>query len=298
MKFLKKILYPHVAVLLVIFPISMVLMICSLVFLGSTEVISIVSYVLAFYSLSVVVLRIPNMIEFAKKIKDDNKYIKKLTTDTHFRINLFLYGSLVWNIIYAVFQLCLGFYHMSFWFYSMAIYYIMLAVMRFYIVRYTTKHQAGESYEIELKKYNLCGWLLLFMNLAISIIIFYIIYWGRTFYHHQITTIALAAYTFVTFTFAIINFIKYRKFNSPVYLATKVISLVAACVSMVTLTTTMLTTFGTDDIYEFKKIILTFVGTFVSIFIIIMSVMIIIKTKKELNKIKGKYSEKNMKSFI
>ena len=67
---------------------------------------------------------------------------------------------------------------------------------------------------------------------------------------------------------------------------------------MVTLTTTMLTTFGTDDMYEFKKIILTFVGTFVSIFIIIMSVMIIIKTKKELNKIKVKYSEKNMKSFI
>ena len=94
MKFLKKILYPHVAVLLVLFPISMVLMICSLVYLGSTEVISIVSYVLAFYSLSVVVLRIPNMIEFAKKIKDDNKYIKKLTTDTHFRINLFLYGSI------------------------------------------------------------------------------------------------------------------------------------------------------------------------------------------------------------
>lgn len=286
MNFIKKILYPHIAVILVLFPISMVFMICSLLYIGSTEVVSIISYVLAFYSLMVVCLRIPAIIKWFKKVKDDNKYIKKLTTDTHFRVNLTLYSSLIWNIAYALFQLCLGFYHMSFWFYSMATYYIMLGVMRFYLVRYTTKHKAGELIEIELKKYNLCGWLLLVMNLAVSIIIFYIIYFGRTFYHHEVTTITLAAYTFFAFTFAIINFIRYRKYNSPVYLATKAISLVAACVSMVTLTTTMLTTFGGEDTLEFKKIILTAVGSVVALFIIMMSLLIIIKTKKQLKQIK------------
>ena len=124
------------------------------------------------------------------------------------------------------------------------------------------------------------------MNLAVSVIIFFIIYFGRTFYHHQITTITLAAYTFVTFTFAIINFIKYRKYNSPVYLAVKSISLAAACVSMVTLTTTMLTTFGDESMLEFKNIILSFVGGAVAAFIITMSVLIIIKTNKQLKNIK------------
>ena len=163
---------------------------------------------------------------------------------------------------------------------------IMLAVMRFYLVRHTTKYKAGEIMEVELKKYHLCGWFLLFINIAVSIIIFYITYFGRTFYHHEITTITLAAYTFFTFTFSIINFIKYRKFNSPVYLGAKAISLVAACVSMVTLTTTMLTTFGGNDVIEFKKIILTTEGSFVALFIIAISLLIIIKTKKQLKQIK------------
>lgn len=287
MNIIKKILYPHIAVILVLFPISMVLMICSLLYLGSTEIISIISYVFAFYSLTLVCLRIPNMINWFKKVKADNKYLRRLTNDTHFRINITLYSSLIWNIAYALFQLCLGFYHMSFWFYSMATYYIMLAVMRFYLVRHTTKHKAGELFELELKRYNICGWLLLFMNIAVSVIIFYITYFGKTFYHHEVTTITLAAYTFFTFTFSIINFIKYRKYNSPVYLATKAISLVAACVSMVTLTTTMLTTFGGEDVIEFKKIILTFVGSVVALFIIAISLLIIIKTKKQLKQIKN-----------
>lgn len=286
MNVIKKIIYPHLAVILVLFPLSMVLMICSMLYFGTENIISIISYVLAFYSLCIVCFRIPKIISWCKRIKDDNKYIKRITSDTQFRMNITLYCSLLWNLAYALFQLCLGFYHMSFWFYSMAVYYLMLGIMRFYLVRYTSKHQAGEFYELELKRYNLCGWLLLVMNLAVSVIIFFIIYFGRTFYHHQITTITLAAYTFVTFTFAIINFIKYRKYNSPVYLAVKSISLAAACVSMVTLTTTMLTTFGDESMLEFKNIILSFVGDAVAVFIITMSVLIIIKTNKQFKKIK------------
>ena len=288
MNFIKKILFPHVAVILVLFPISMVLMICSLIYIGSMKIISIISYVLAFYSLMIVCLRIPSIINWFKNTKVNNKYFKKIINDTHFRVNFSLYSSLIWNMAYALFQLCLGFYHMSFWFYSMATYYLLLAVMRFYLVRHTTKYKAGEIMKVELKKYHLCGWFLLFINIAVSIIIFYITYFGRTFYHHEITTITLAAYTFFTFTFSIINFIKYRKFNSPVYLGAKAISLVAACVSMVTLTTTMLTTFGSNDVIEFKKIILTIEGSFVALFIIAISLLIIIKTKKQLKQIKEK----------
>ena len=144
--------------------------------------------------------RIPNMINFFKKVKEDNKYIQRWVNYLLFRVNVMLYGSLLLNVAYALFQLCLGFYHMSFWFYSMAVYYIMLAFIRFYLSKHTKKYQPGEKLEMELKRYNFCGWLLLFMNIAVVLIIFFIIYWGRTFYHHEITTIALAAYTFLAFT--------------------------------------------------------------------------------------------------
>ena len=82
------------------------------------------------------------------------------------------------------------------------------------------------------------------MSLALSLITFFMVYLGRTFVHHMITTIAMAAYTFTSLTFAIINLVRYRKYDSPVFSAAKAISLAAALVSMLTLESTMLTVFG------------------------------------------------------
>ncbi|MBE6132780.1 MAG: hypothetical protein E7180_05280 [Erysipelotrichaceae bacterium] len=285
-KIVNKLLFPHMALVLVLFPVSMALLICSMVFLGTESVLSYVSYMFSFYSLTIVCLRIPQIIEFIKKYKNSNKLLVRYQNDINFRINLSLYLSLVLNVAYSIFQLCLGLYHKSFWFISMSVYYVLLSLMRFYLVNHTKKNKPGEDLLIEYKRYNICGWVMLLMNLTITAIIFFIIYFDRTFYHHQITTIALAAYTFLTFSLSIYNFIKYRKFNSPVYSAAKSINLVAACVSMMTLTTTMLTTFGGEDVVEYKKLLLTMVGVVVSLFILAISIQIIIFTSKNLKKLK------------
>lgn len=282
MKKIKKIIYPHIVILLSFVPISFSLLIYSLIYLGTHSIISYVSYILSFYSLLIFCFRIPNMINYFKKVKDENKYLKRLFNDVHFRINLSLYGTLIINIIYSIFQLGLGFYHNSFWFYSMAIYYFLIALMRFYLVRHTRNYKPGEELEIELKKYRFCGWILLLMNVSVSIIIFFMIYWNRTFVHHEITTIALAAYTFFTFTLAIINLVKYRKYNSPIYIATKSINLVVSSVSMITLETTMLTTFGGNDDPLFRTLILSLSGGAVAIFILIMAILIIVKANRAL----------------
>ena len=285
-KIVNKLLFPHMALVLVLFPVSMALLICSMVFLGTESVLSYVSYIFSFYSLTIVCLRIPQIIEFIKKYKNSNKLLVRYQNDINFRINLSLYLSLVLNIAYSIFQLCLGLYHKSFWFISMSVYYVLLSLMRFYLVNHTKKNKPGEDLLIEYKRYNICGWVMLLMNLTVTAIIFFIIYFDRTFYHHQITTIALAAYTFLTFSLSIYNFIKYRKFNSPVYSAAKSINLVAACVSMMTLTTTMLTTFGGEDVVEYKKVLLTMVGVVVSLFILAISIQIIIFTSKNIKKLK------------
>ena len=75
------------------------------------------------------------IIKFFKKIRHENKHINRIFSDVHFRINLTLYGSLIFNGIFAIFQLGLGFYHNSLWFYSMSAYYIILAVMRFFLLK-------------------------------------------------------------------------------------------------------------------------------------------------------------------
>lgn len=278
---------------LILFPLSITLLICSMILLGTNSIISYVSYAISFYSLTILCLRIKTIINYINKIKNKNKFIVRYREDVNFRINLSLYTSFILNTLYSIFQLCLGIYHNSLWFYSMAMYYILLSLVRYYLVSHTKNNKPGENLAIEYKKYNVSGWMMLLMNTAISVIMFFIIHLDRTFYHHQITTIGLAAYTFLTFGLSIYNFIKFRKYKSPVYSAAKSLSLVAACVSMVTLTTTMLTTFGTEDIIEFKKILLTIIGIVVSLFILTISIQIIVFTKINLRRLKTNKEKKN-----
>lgn len=135
----------------------------------------------------------------------------------------------------------------------------------------------------ELKKYRACGIVFLIMNLTLALMIFFMVYWNRTFHHHEITTIALAAYTFTALTFAIINTVKYRKYNSPVYSASKAISLASACVSMLTLESTMLTTFGDGTMHlTGRRILLGISGGAISVFIIAMAIYMIVKGTKKI----------------
>ena len=283
----KALLFPHIAIMIILIPIATVFLVYSMVFLGTESATAIISYVLAFYTLTVWCFKIPQLIHFFKTFKEENKYLKIWQDDDRLRVNVSLYGTLIWNTAYAVFQLGLGFWHHTFWFYSMAGYYIALAVMRFFLVRHTSKHKPGEKMREELIKYRTCGWVFLIMNLTLSVMVFFMVYWNRTFHHHEITTITMAAYTFTAFTMAIINMVKYRKYNSPVYSASKAISLAAACVSMLTLESTMLTTFGdgsTDALT--RKILLGSTGGVVSVFIIIMAIYMIVQSSKKLKALK------------
>jgi len=278
-------LYPHLAVIIILLPISIAFLVFSLIKLNPESIIAIISYLLSFYVLLVICLKIPKMISFCKKIKHENKYLKRYFSDVRFRMNISLYGSLIWNITFAIFQLCLGFYHKSFWFYSMFAYYVILGIMRFFLLTHTRKYEANEQVQIEIKKYIFSGWLLLFMNLTLAVIVFFMVFLGKTFHHHMITTIAMAAYTFFTFTFAIINIFRYRKYKSPVYSASKIISLIAGSVSMLTLETTMLTTFGTEESVMLGKILLPLTGVAVIGFAITMAILMIVKGRKSLKEL-------------
>ena len=282
----KTLLFPHIAIMIILLPLATVFLVYSMVFMGSDSIIAIVSYVLAFYTLMIWTLKVPYLIKFFKTFKDENKYARRWQDDDRLRVNVSLYGTLIWNTAYALLQLGMGFWHHTFWFYSLAGYYICLAVMRFFLARYTTKHKPGEKMREELIRYRLCGWVFLAMNLALALIIFFMVYWNRTFTHHMITAIAMAAYTFTAFTIAIINIVKYRKYNSPVYSASKAISLAAACVSMLTLEATMLTTFGDGSMDAItRKIMLGCTGGVISVFIIVMAVYMIKQSNKQLKKL-------------
>ena len=283
----KALLFPHTAIMIILVPIATVLLVGSMVFIGTESPMAILSYVLAAYTLTVWCFKIPYLIKFFKNFKNENQYARKWQDDARLRINVSLYGSLAWNTLYGIFQLWLGFFHHTFWFCSIGIYYICLAVMRLFLVNHTRKYAPGEKMRTELVKYRACGWIFLLMNLALSLIVFFMLYWNRTFTHHMITAITMAAYTFTAFTTAIINVVKYKKYNSPVYSASKAISLAAACVSMLTLTSTLLTTFGDETMSVMEqKIMLGSIGIAVSAMVVILAVFMIVMGTKKLHALK------------
>ena len=212
-------------------------------------------------------------------------FVRKIKRDKAFRLRLGLFGTLFVNAAYSALQLGMGIVHSSFWFYSMAAYYLSLAAMRFFLLRHTLKYKSKPNLRLEYKKHRACGIILLIMNLAVALMTFFMVYWGRTFRHHEITVIALAAYTFVSFTVAVINAVKSKRTQSPIVSAVRVINLVAATVSMLTLETTMLTAFdnGTMTLAA-KRVLLAATGSAVSAFIVAAAIYMIVCPKKNLNK--------------
>lgn len=278
----KALLYPPTVLRIVLIPVAAAFLVLSMVFLGTKSIVAILAYVLAAYTLTVWCLKIPCLIGWFKRFKSENKYLRRWKQDARLRVNVTLYGALIWNGLYGFFQLWLGIYHRTFWFCSLGAYYICLSVMRFFLFKHTRRYAPGEKRRAELVRYCTCGWIFLLMNLALALIVFFMLYWDKTFTHDMITAIMMAAYTFTAFTIAIVNMVRYKKYKSPVFSASKAISLTAACVSMLTLTSTMLTTFndGTMDAMT-QKILLSAVGfSAVTVVIVLAIYMIVVGNKK------------------
>ena len=278
----KILLFPPPLVAALLFPIALGMMLYGVRMLGSASPFTIGAYALSFYGLVLVCLRIPAMIRFVQRFRRENRYFLIYQNDVQLRMNISLYGACGFNAVYALFQLCLGLWHRSAWFYAMAGYYLLLAVMRLTLVRHTRHHAPGEDEALEWRKYRFCGALLLVMNLALAIFTLYFVYRIRTFLHHEITTIAMAAYTFTALTLAIINAVRYKRYGSPAYSAAKAISLASATVSMLTLENAMLTTFGQESSEVFRQSILGASGVAVICVVQGIALHMIVKATKKL----------------
>lgn len=279
----KALLLPHTALLLLLLPVSTLLLVYSMTTLADTAPLRIASYVLAFYTLMIWCIRFPAILRFFRTLKRENRYMQRWLNDPRLRTNVTLILNVLWNGAYAALQLGMGIYHRAPWFYSLGAYYLSLAVMRSFLLRHTLRHKPGEKMHRELVRYRACGWIFLFMNLALSGMMLQMLRENRSTPHHEITTIAMAAYTFTTLTMAIINVIRYRKYNSPAMSASKAISLAAACVSMLTLENTMLTTFRSAEMTsETQLLFLGISGGAISILIIVMAIYMIVQSNQKI----------------
>ena len=205
---------------------------------------------------------------------------EKYMTDVRFRARISLYQGFFINLLYIVMKLVSGIVYRSTWFIALAVYYILLAVMRFLLVRRLNVQDEAS----ELRRYRLCGIMLLFMNQALAGIVVFMVHQNRGFDYPGLLIYAMAAYAFYAVTIAMINIVKTRKHKSPILSAAKAINLVAALVSILSLETAMLAQFGGDDDPLFRQVMTGATGGGVCTIVIGMAIYMIWRANKNLKK--------------
>ena len=209
--------------------------------------------------------------------------LKKIKENIEFKIKLFLLISLIFNFGYAIFLFVVSQMYFSKWFFVMSLYYALLSTARIFIF-FEINSQSPLRKKILIMR--ACGYFLLLLNLVVSVMIFLLIYTAPHAKYHEIIVITLAAYTFSALTLAIVNIVRYLKKNEYVYSCAKVISLISASVSMLTLTNTMLATFGSEN-ELLRSIILPILSGVVAIFIIVCAILMIKKANNDLKVLKN-----------
>lgn len=246
-------------------------------------------YVLSFYTLIVMVFDfvcvLPSHYRKVKRVIYDNKYSGRYMTDVAFKNHVLLYCSLTVNLLYVAVNLISGIIYNSIWFMILAGYYVILSVMRFLLVRYYRSNTIGQSRVAELKRSRLCAIILLFVNIYLSCGVLMMLYQNKGFEYNGILIYIMAVYTFYVTISAIRNCIKYKKYQSPVMSTSKVISLAAALVSMLSLETAMLAQFGSDMNEFSRKLFIALTGAGISVIVIAMSVYMIVRASSEIKEV-------------
>ena len=286
----KKLLFPPVWLMAVLVIVSAAALI--FVFAKGMEqsVPAYVVYGLAFYTLSVVsifcVLVLPGQYSAIKQKIYNNPLGNRYMTDRVFRTNVSLSVSFVISMLYVGINIWSWYVMKSYWFMVLAVYYVIMAVMRFLLVRYVRIQKIGTSILGEWKRSRICAYILLLINLSLSGAVLMILYQHRGYDYPGIMIYVMATYTFYALTMSIVDIVKYRKMGSPVMSTAKIVSLSAALVSLLNLETAMFAQFGADMAPEHQRIFIILTGAGVSITVVTLSVILIVNANKEIRRIK------------
>ena len=287
----KRLLFPPIWVMILLTIISTVALVYVFVQGLQAVWIAYVVYVLAFYTLCTVCvflcMVLPAKYGQIKQGIHSTKLGHRYLTDGVFRNHISLHASLGVNLLYVGVNILSYILYRSMWFVILAGYYGILAIMRYLLVRYVRIQGIGSNRLGELRSNVLCSAILLSVNFVLSGAVLMILYQDKGFQYHGILIYVMAAYTFYITTMAIINLVKYRKYNSPVVTTTKVIALSAALVSMLSLETAMFSQFGQEMAPENQRLMIMLTGAGVSITVVTMSVYMMVKSIKEIKQMRS-----------
>ena len=280
----KKLLFPPVWLTVLLTAASAVLLTAVFVQGSEESPAAYAVYVLAFYTLTVVtvfcIAVLPKQYRQLRESFRANPFGNRYLTDRSFRAKVSLFASLTVNLLYVGINLWSWHWSRSWWFVLFAVYYVIMAVMRFLLIRYVHRHTIGSSLLAEWKRSRVCAYILLLINLSLSGAVLMILYQHRGHDYPGMMIYVMALYTFYSTTHAIVDIVRYRKLGSPILSTAKIVSLSAALVSMLNLETAMFAQFGAEMSERDQHLFIILTGAGVSITVVTLSVLLIVQATK------------------
>ena len=171
--------------------------------------------------------------------------LKRIATDSVLRTIVFAIPGFVTEAWYAVFNGVVSLIEGSAWYGSLAAYYLLMALMRIFVVS-NVRGNLGEKEAAmnEIKAYSKCGWFLIFTSIALGGVVIMIVSEGNGKTYHGLIIYAVALYTFFKITLSILNMAKARKMKSPRLMAQRNINWASALMSLLSLQTAMINEFN------------------------------------------------------
>lgn len=240
------------------------------------------AYVLSAYALTVLVVwivtkAVPALNRLLHCFSLSHRYL----TDSYFKVWASLLLSFLINLGFGIFKLVYAALYVSFWAGALAIYNILLCAVRFYLLRRVPSSPQAPDRNRELRQYRITGGFLIALDAALGVIAVEIVQHGHSYHYPGTLIYVVALHAFYSLTLAVTNAVKYRKFNSPVLSAAKMVNLTTALVSIFTLETAMLSSFGGSYPYEKLMTASTAGGVWTIVFCV--AVYMVIHSGKQLN---------------
>lgn len=284
-KLLLKLRDPSPAVLILLIICSTVLLIYTFTREAPNPGIQYFSYLFSAYTLVVLCIAAPRI---AKKIYAALLRVnifRRYKTDAEFRMQLGLYTGLGINLAFVVFKFATGVYYRSLWLGAVAVYYLMLSIIRFYVLKSRKQirelSDEKEKAQRERTGCRTCGWLLLILDIAIAAMAMQMILKNEVFRYPGTLIYVSAAYTFYRLVIVIYQYVKNRRSEHLLFSAVGALNLSVALMSMFALQTAMFSSFGDDDTLRF--LMNSVFGGAVCIACLCIAVVLLIRSGKKTN---------------
>ena len=244
-------------------------------------------YVLAFYALvTACIWGYPRLISWVRKPPQERRIRFPLEGKRNFD------RSLAWtvgiNICYSLFHFVMGAVRRSGWMHCNGGYYLINAVIMGVLLGYERKiADIDDEYlrqRTGWRAYELCGGLLLLLNLWMSAMVFMMIWRGHGEEYPGLAVYAVAAYTFYKLTIAIARVIQCRKNRSPILGVAWNMDLIEAMMSLFSLQTGLFAAFGQD--FEHQTLMNCLTGGAVCLLVVLGALGMMLHGRRRRNEIR------------